>query len=353
MTPNTDDDALIRHVVRYCHWLPACKRRRDQLPPARRLEYFTFVGSRPLDVLLLAVASVLPHSADTGFNAVKFFDRNGDDPSKTVNMIPGARAFPGPFVRTVLADEATPLEEPGQVAAGGSAENDEYQLLIDTQTQFKKYCPFDVINFDLEAVLFHEGEQPPGRLLRALSKLFEWQAANYGPRTIDAFSLMVSIPLASSDVDQQVKDLLRDVVEANIQRFPPLESALFTRVGVSSVEELTANGWAEMFAVAMPKVIIEALIASGWALSSSEPIELIRREQTTDSGATEVVYHLILDVERNNNSSSDPKDLPSYEAAVKALCAVGPRSLTNSDITPQVRTSFQQVLARTNDIVPI
>jgi hypothetical protein len=337
-------DALVKHAVRHGSWLPACKRRRSSLPDSRPLSYFTFVGSQPLDVLLLAVEDVLPHTSDDGYSAVTFFDKNGDDPSLTAKMIPGARAFGGPFVRTVLADTATDAEEPGRHSEVGSSQREEYQLLLDTQTQFRGFFPFDVINFDLEAVPFRANERPPGALFKALSRLFEWQAQETNGHSIEAFSLMLTVPLSSADVDDTVRELLSAVVQKNLDRFPDLAVPLLKSRGLDSVEALLKSQWETLFAVAIPKVVFDALFESGWTFSTGATVDVVRRERNDGVGPA-VFYHVLLEVERRP-AGVDPRAATTYETAVSNLMTKGPARVSEGDVSQAVRTSYAKVVAR-------
>src|SRR5882672_4383755 len=207
------ENDLLKHFVRTDGWLPVCKKRLQRIRKKlkRRLRYFTFCAVNAVDVLMLDVAKVVSRSPSDRFDTVYFFDKGEASVVETRKRIPGAVGFPGNFTEVVLVDEsedalveaASPLDAPEDQQ--DEAVVHQSQQIRDQKLNFIRSFPFDVVNLDLEQFLFKPKEEFPGKLLRAMRKMFHWQrrplmheGRNRG--SIDGFSLMFTTRIGPPDI---------------------------------------------------------------------------------------------------------------------------------------------------------
>src|SRR6266571_4023067 len=234
-----EDDPL-KHYVRTEVWLPTCRKRLRQVrakaghpSKARRLRYFTFCAVGAIDVLMLDVANIIRRSSNKEFDTVVFFDRGDLEVLETLKRIPGAYGYPGDFVKIVLLEDpdeeaavdameslAAPPEEPDR------AETRERQRRIALRHRLIQEFPFDVINLDLEGYFFAPGDPFPGRLIRSLRKMLEWQkipinnGAPAGER-LDGFSLMFTTQIGPPNLTDDYLTMLRNAIGSGLVRWPP------------------------------------------------------------------------------------------------------------------------------------
>jgi hypothetical protein len=334
-------DDLIKHVVRYRAWLPACQQRiaerRTNYGPKAPLRYFTFSGGEPLDVILLHSESLLPAPHEHGFTSVCFFDRHGADTTATSRRIPGAISFSGSFVETMLATTYP------TVADLRSDEANEYDNLLLGHKRFKEYFPFDVVNFDLEEVLFKPGEPAPGRLLEALRMMFSWQREHLeGINGIPGFSLMLTLKAPmQTNVTDEARTLLRNTLDRNIELFPQLADILSERDGITDVVTLEADRWDRAFELGMPKVILAALQDARWTVDPDAGIRILRRAGPAAEPQLPL-YHIICDVIPLGDDTD--ANLLDYGRVVRRLFEQPPDDIEASAVTPAVRNSLARVM---------
>jgi len=274
---------------------------------------------------MLAVDKLLPNDGESGFQSVCFFDRHGYNPAETGAKIPGAVPFPGSFIDTML------WEENPEPAEGTSANND-YQALRNTMLMVRQYAPFDVVNFDLEEVLFTSEEEPPGKLLRALKKLFEIQRDGFSTMAAQEFSLMMTVRLPEHGaIHPEALALVRSVLDANIRKFPELHS-LFT---------WNDAPWSRAFELAIPKIILEQLHATGWTISGASGIQEVTRERQNGGPQAEQLYHIIVDVVRRHDTEKEAE--AAYRKLMHDLFRSSAHHITDDSIAQEVRMNLKRV----------
>src|SRR6185437_12292256 len=202
------ENDLLKHFVRTDGWLPLCRKRLRSIRDSsrrrsnpRRLKYFTFCAVSAIDVLMLDVAKIIRRSNNDKFDTVFFFDQKNEYIVETQRRIPGAIGFPGNFVDMVLRedpegdaflDSNAPLDPPGE--SKDTHEVRTSQVQVSLRRDLISSFPFDVVNLDLEQFFLVPGDEFPGKMIRALRKIFEWQRRTLttaqGNETLRGFSLM-------------------------------------------------------------------------------------------------------------------------------------------------------------------
>jgi hypothetical protein len=204
-----------------------------------------------MDVLMLDVEKVIRPSNDR-FDTVCFFDVNEEYVNETQKSIPGAIGFPGDFVDIVCADdpeEGNLIDDLAALTSATDAQDtlatQKRQARLAKRRQFILQFPFDVINFDLEGFLFQPNTPPPGRLMRAFRKVFEWQRRPLRIGTsefmLDGFSLMLTTQIGPPNFPQDHRDELRRYLEENLDNDAELRPLLLNRTGVDNAATLSAN----------------------------------------------------------------------------------------------------------------
>lgn len=309
---------LLKHHVRTTAWLPLCQNRlrtmrlKDSSRQKRRLRYFTFCAVGAMDVLMLDVANVIKRSKAGKFDTVVFFDKDNELVQKTQLRIPGAKGFPGDFVKVVL------LENPGdeiliahQDALLPPANYDDdlrvrrQQVLISQHADFVKEFPFDVINLDLEEYLFKPTENLPGRVVNVMRKVFEWQSKSFvtlqngNEQYLDGFSLMFTTRIGPDNISTEYLGMLRGYLEENLQRDATLLPIFRERTrGLDNVLTLQQNNFELFFLLAMPKVLLSILVETDWYIDPDSGITIYEFERTTPDVEPYKMLHLVMDVKR-------------------------------------------------------
>ncbi|HLJ58901.1 MAG TPA: hypothetical protein VKZ50_04130 [bacterium] len=332
----------LKHFVRTDGWLPMCRRRLQALrqgrrpKDVRRLRYFTFCAVSAIDVLMLDVARVIRPSKDGQFDTVFFFTRSDEAVLETRQSIPGATGFPDEFVETVLLDDLDehitdilpeiPAERPDERHVRAEIR----RLMI--QRDFRRSFPFDVINLDLEGYLFKPSERIPGRLIRAIRKVFEWQqrplVVGHRQEHLDGFGLMFTTKIGPERLGDDFGAMLRCTLEENIASDHSLRPILATRTGVDQVATLIGTDFEAFFKLAVPKIISKALIETDWYVDPTPGIIIyeFERRPTTQRADDYKMLHLVMDVRRQNppRDSRAPGYTPSttltaYRQVVRQL----------------------------------
>ena len=318
-----DDDALKKHHVRFRFWLPICTRLKHAV--TRRLRYFTFSGGEPLDVHLLAAERLLPNDGEYGFKSVCFFDRHAHDAFETQKYLPGAVPFPGSFTDTLLIDdEEAPPED-------GSGAHHEYQSKRTTLDRLVQHLPFDVINFDLEEVLFQAGEAAPGRLMQSVRRFFQLQFDAVAREGNSRFGLMMTIRLPEEEtLSEDAVHLIHHVLEENVERLPALRDHLPDE-----------DEWERRFEIAMPKLILQALHAAGGLIEAAAEFQEIRRTRTLPSGEEQVLYHLVCEAAPASRSALDQDE--AYAQVAEQLFRVPPQEIDPSMLDAELRRNLRRV----------
>jgi len=310
------ENDLLKHFVRTNGWLPVCERRLKAIRQKqdRRLRYFTFCAVQAIDVLMLDVAKVIRRSETKRFDTVFFFDKDESSVFETRKRIPGAIGFPGNFVEVVLLDEpddAALIEDYEPLNAPENEEDDASVnaalLARDQRAKFIKSFPFDVVNLDLEQFLFRPKEDLPGKLLRAMRKIFQWQQQHLihnnqkGP--IDGFSLMFTTQIGPPDIASDYLDMLEKSLRDNLQNDLDLEPLLNGRAGTNDVAMLRGQQFELFFKLAMPKAIAGILLENDWYIEPGAGILIFQFQRSSVDGPYQML-HLVMDVKRQE----PPKD---------------------------------------------
>ena len=232
----------LKHHVRLTGWLPLCLRRHEALrerPPKRRrrLKYFTFCAVGAVDVLMLDVARVIRPSRRGRFDTVYFFDRTPELVAATQERIPGAHGFVGDFVSTVLHRES--VDAGGFLSFGigdkDTKETRDRQRRQQERADFAASFPFDIINLDLQDLIFRAKDRFPGRLISALRKVFEWQRrpleTREGAERCDGFTLLFTTRVGPAELRKDYADMLVAELENNVARDGSLVDAMRMRAG--------------------------------------------------------------------------------------------------------------------------
>jgi len=325
------EDDLLKHYIRTTAWLPLCKSRLAAVRAAptrrereRRLRYFTFCAVGAIDVLMLDVANIIRRSSDGRFDTVFFFDRSPEYVIETQKRIPGAIGFPGDFTSVVLLEDAeensvfdseTPLEP--ALNSADVRETRVNQLLLSQRRNFIQYFPFDVVNLDLEEFLLKPNDEFPGRLIRALSKVFTWQKRplriSGGPsRSLDGFSLMFTTQVGPPNLTDEYLGMLRDRIGNNLATDDQLLDIMLDRTGVNDPLLLQQTQFEMFFKLGMPKVLASILMGTDWYVDAEYGLQIYEIERSTN-GSSYKMLHLVMDVKRHN--PPDDRRAPGTQSA--------------------------------------
>src|SRR5260370_17130039 len=154
-----------------------------------------------MDVLMLDVARVLRKSSAGRFDTVVFFDLNRESVLETTQRIKGGIRLSADFFKLVNLEgpdedailDASPLESPPDQPDDAPVR--QRQVRLAERQRFIRFFPFDVMNIDIEQLLFPVGEDIPGKVMSAFRKLFKWQTRDLAresgqPLPLTGFSLM-------------------------------------------------------------------------------------------------------------------------------------------------------------------
>jgi hypothetical protein len=373
-----EDDPL-KHYVRTQAWLPACRRRLKQVrakagkaSKARRLRYFTFCAIGAIDVLMLDVANIIRRSSNKEFDTVVFFDRGDLEVIETLKRIPGAHGYPGDFVKIVLLGDpdeeaavdalealAAPPDEPNR------AETRARQRSIAMRQSLLREFPFDVINLDLEGYFFTPGDPFPGRLIRALRKMLEWQKIPINDGTpagerLDGFSLMFTTQIGPPNLTDNYLTMLRDAIQGNLDREEELHELLQQRAGSSNPAHIQAANFALFFKVALPKLILAMLLEADWYADPQIGVTLYEIERPSADGPYHML-HVVLDVKRQDPPICDrapgaghaAEALTAYQHTAQDIFVRQEVSVTEAILDlPSLEASLERIYARRRKYYP-
>ncbi|MGA3135190.1 MAG: hypothetical protein ABSC88_04265 [Terracidiphilus sp.] len=367
------EDCLLKHYVRVKGWLPHCKARKkanDDRKPSeqRRLRYFTFCAIGAIDVLMLNVAKIISLSQEDKFDTVVFFDREPDAVLETQKRIPGAIGFPGSFTDVVLAnDPAANITEDYDYLAPPLELQDEYgtrreQIVRAQRRDFIKKFPFDIVNLDLEEFAFKPYDPFPGKVIRAMRKLFEWQRAPLyawpGRPTksvyLDGFTLMFTTQIGPPDISEEYTDMLRDYLEQNIACHPDLGDVLLHRTGAAEVATLQSDHFEDFFKLGVPKVLAGLLLEADWYVDDEKGISTYTFKRNWIGGEY-TMLHFVMDVKRQTpprerrapNSGHVNEANEAYASVVSRLFNQGDIEVTNElASSTELKPSLADIRAR-------
>jgi hypothetical protein len=349
------EDDLLKHYVRIDGWRPLCRNRlrtiREATPrrsTPRRLRYFTFCAVGAIDVLMLDVAKIIRRSANKKFDTVFFFDRTNEYVIETQKRIPGAIGFPGDFVDLILRDDAedeivldvnAPLEPPAEREDLHDVRSNQIQASI--RRQFINSFPFDVINLDLEQFFLVPNDEFPGKMIRAMRKLFEWQQRTLtmpsGRReTLNGFSLMFTTQIGPPNLTEEYLNMLREELTINLARNAELTPLLRERTGTDDIAILQQQQFEMFFKLGMPKVLCSILKEQDWYVDAEQGIKTYEFERPWVGGAYRML-HFVMDVVRQDppydrrlHRQPTPEAEAAYDEVVRQLISE-PETLVTLD----------------------
>jgi hypothetical protein len=315
---------------------------------------------------MLDVAKVIRRSTNQEFDTVVFFDRGDLEVIETQKRIPGAHGYPGDFVKIVL------LEDPEEQAAVNAlealnappdepdkAETRARQRNIALRQRLIQEFPFDVINLDLEGYFFTPGDPFPGRLIRALRKLLDWQKipVNDGTPTgehLDGFSLMFTTQIGPPNLTEEYLEMLRNAIQGNLDRAAELRDLLQQRAGSADPAQVQAANFALFFRVALPKLILAMLLEADWYADPQLGVKLYEIERPSKDGPY-TMLHAVVDVKRQNPPSTDrapgaghaAEALAAYQLTAREIFIRQEVSVTEAIIDePVLQESLDRIAAR-------
>ena len=294
------ENCLLKHHIRSNVWLPLCKQRlqwiREASKKQRRLRYFTFCAVGALDVLMLERNKIIRRSEQGRLDSVCFFDYSPERVDQTIKRIPGAMGLPGNFLQVVLADDPVSdaedtLSPPSN--AQDTQETRSRQILLNTHRTFRDQFPFDVLNLDLEGYLFRPNDRVPGRLVRAMRRMFDWQKRTLKPpfnRPMEGFTLFLTTKIGPPEMGDEYLDMLRSCLGRNMERLPELSGLLSARTGVADAATLERNDFEEFFKLASPKLIASIIDESDWYVEPEPGLMVYEFERRHDNGSYRILH---------------------------------------------------------------
>jgi hypothetical protein len=309
-----------------------------------------------VDVLMLDVAKVIRPSPTTGrFDTVCFFDRTVELVEQTKLRIPGSIGFAGSFVETVL----TPLAGANPLAAPSTERDTEdvrrRQVLQATKRDFIDKFPFDVLNLDLEDLIFKARDKFPGDVIKALKQLCEWQRqpliSRSGPELLSGFTLLFTTRLGPAELREDYAQMLACELEANVAANRLLAKLLESRNGLE-IGRLQEEDFATFFELGVPKVIAKVLMDEDWYI---DPIPgLVAFKFTRPGRPPYDIVHFAMNVSRQSPPRDErhPGTIPSpvaaaYEAFAHRLFERPAAVVTDSTVSGiDLKPSLEQIKAR-------
>jgi len=345
------EDCPLKHYVRMEGWLPFARRRLRLIRAHRKasrergLRYFTFCAVGAIDVLMLENANIIVKN-DGRFDNVVFFDRTDELILETQRRIPGAIGFPGSFTSVVIYDDAVgdaEIEATDYLMSPSDQLDEkavrERQRRLDIRKRFRLKFPFDVINLDLEEFLFRPSDPLPGKVVRAMRRIFEWQRqplmlTKKQRETLSGFTLMFTTQIGPPAMHPDYLDMLRDYLRTNITSEPRLLDILEQRSGFRDLGRLEAENFDLFFKLSVPKVIARILLEEDWYIDPEYGVNIFQFERPSRTGPY-VLLHMVMDVKRQVPSRDDraPDTRPpavshAYDVVVRQIFEVPERIVT-------------------------
>jgi hypothetical protein len=283
---------------------------------------------------------------DGRFDNVVFFDYTDESIIETQRRIPGAIGFPGPFASVVIDEDAagdaeieatdylkSPRDQTDEKAVR------ERQRRLDIRKRFRLKFPFDVVNLDLEEFLFKPRDPLPGRVVRAMRRIFEWQRqpltfTKNQRETLNGFTLMFTTQIGPPVMHPDYLGMLRDYLRTNIKSEPRLLDILEQRSGFRDLGRLEAENFDLFFKLAVPKVIARILLAEDWYIDPDYGVSIFQFERSSKTGPY-TLLHMVMDVKRQAPSFDErpPDTRPvavsdAYALVVRQIFEVPERMVT-------------------------
>jgi hypothetical protein len=205
--------------------------------------------------------------------------------------------------------------------------------------QLRNEFPFDIINLDLCGYTFRNGENIPGRTIRAIQTLLGWQRS---PRRVgdQSYALREFTLLYTTRIDSmqalraEYQQLLNSSLDSNAATYEDVKSVIQQRTGLSTAEEIRLRDRAEYLRMGVTKLLISTVVDEGWEIMPDPGIiafEIdrikeghrywmlhlgmqLRRVDADDSGARGQVsrakqspYHLVVQQSMLNSPRKSPR----------------------------------------------
>ncbi|MBC8030644.1 MAG: hypothetical protein H7Z16_11080 [Pyrinomonadaceae bacterium] len=309
---------------------------------------------------MLDIARVIRRSNNDRFDTVFFFDKTNEDVIETQRRIPGSIGFPDDFVDLVLREdpeEDAPLDSNAPLNPPEEGEDTHEvrtaQLQTSLRRDFKRAFPFDVLNLDLEQFFLVPGDEFPGRMFRALRKLFEWQRRalpGAQRKTVDGFSLMFTTQIGPPNLTEEYLNMLRDRLTENLARDADLLPLFQTRTGLADVRLLQETQFEMFFKLGVPKVLASILKEEDWYVDATQGIRTYEFERPRQGGSYKML-HFVMDVVRQK-PPYDRRDLRAPTAdAEAAYQEVVRQFITEPEIVVTLETIDQDSLQRSLELI--
>jgi hypothetical protein len=276
--------------------------------------------------------------------------------------------FSGDFIDTVLfidQDEENDLDDSDVLAPlvdkMNIMETRRNQVIKDQRRRLIQRFPFDVMNFDLEEFLFKPGDPRPGKVVRALKKVFRWQQKPFSiplsgaNQYVDEFSLMFTTQIGPPNINDDYLLMLQNYLQNNLHKFDGLGNILEERFGYTDVVRLRRENFDMFFKLAMPKVLANILMENDWFVDPEKGIEVYEFERPAQDG-NYVMLHLAMDVKRKNppfdrrDPGEDcPEALDAYRDLTFQLFGQDSVNIEESQLDKQhIEESLDYIVRRAN-----
>jgi len=309
---------------------------------------------------MLDVASILRRSGNGRFDTVFFFDRSNDKVVETQRRIPGAIGFPGDFVDLVLLpdpigdavlDSSALLNPPDEEA--NLHEVRAATVQSSQRLDFISSFPFDVINLDLEQFFLRPNDPFPGKMIRALRKVFEWQRRPLMLKRgrsewLKGFSLMFTTQIGPPNLTPQYLEMLRNTLTANFDRDGQLAQSLRGRAGTDDIAILQEMQFELFFKLGVPKVLASILKDEDWYVDSEQGIKTYEFERPWKDGSYRML-HFVMDVVRQQPPYDQRAQRTPTDGAETAYQEVVRGLVSTPEVFVTLETIDQVALQRSLD----
>jgi hypothetical protein len=313
---------------------------------------------------MLDIANVITKN-DGRFDNVIFFDRTEELIVETQRRLPGAVGFPGAFTSTVIDDDhiADAEIEAAESLSPPTNESDETlvraeQRRRDIRKRFRLEFPFDVINLDLEEFLFKQKDPFPGKVVKAMRRLFEWQRQPLTlpkgqQESLTGFTLMFTTQIGPPAMHDDYLEMLRGYLRNNVTSEPQLLDVLEHRAGLRDLGTLEADQFDLFFKLAVPKMIASILLEEDWFIDPQHGVTMFQFERPSQDGPY-TLLHMVMDVNRQRPPRDDraPNTRPveaanAYNSVVRKIFEIPERLVTLDGVdVPTITASLQAIKER-------
>ncbi|HEX7706317.1 MAG TPA: hypothetical protein VF701_07665 [Thermoanaerobaculia bacterium] len=261
-----------------------------------------------------------------------------------------------------LADTATPLSAP-MLQPDEHAVRDA-QRRRENKRNFVQSFPFDVLNLDLEELLFKDHDEYPGRLLNALRRVFRWQqrplrVATGRIETLEEFTLFFTTQVGPLNLSDEYREKLEGPLRANMSRDNALRDILVERAGSDDLEALRRECLELFFRIALPKVLAATLLENDWYVVPDPGVVIYEFERDSTSGPYTMLHlgmHIrrkVPPADRRGPGEDSPIAIDAYTQVVRQIFRGNAEHVTLETIdTERLKADLQTVFARRRKYFP-